>query len=75
VLGTLFRSTRFQSNETELVILVTPYLVRPVDERQVAAPTDGFVRPPTSNGSCSAPCTARASNPVATGLWDPRGSA
>ena len=32
VLGALFRSTRFQSNETELVILVTPYLVRPVDE-------------------------------------------
>ena len=46
VLGTLFRSTRFQSNETELVILVTPYLVRPVDEPQMAAPTDGL-RPPS----------------------------
>jgi pilus assembly protein CpaC len=42
VLGTLFRSTRFQSNETELVILVTPYLVRPFDEAKTTLPTDGF---------------------------------
>jgi pilus assembly protein CpaC len=46
VLGSLFRSTRFLSNETELVILVTPYLVRPVDEPKMAAPTDGL-RPPS----------------------------
>jgi pilus assembly protein CpaC len=45
VLGTLFRSTRFQSNETELVIIVTPYLVRPVDEPVMASPTDGFRAP------------------------------
>jgi pilus assembly protein CpaC len=45
VLGGLFRSTRFQRNETELVILVTPYLVRPADERQMAAPTDGYRAP------------------------------
>jgi pilus assembly protein CpaC len=45
VIGALFRSTRFQSNETELVILVTPYLVRPVDEPRMAAPTDGFRAP------------------------------
>ncbi len=32
VLGALFRSTRFQRNETELVILVTPHLVAPVDD-------------------------------------------
>jgi pilus assembly protein CpaC len=31
VLGELFRSNGFQRNETELVIIVTPYLVRPVD--------------------------------------------
>ena len=46
VLGTLFRSTRFQSNETELVILVTPYLVRPADAPQMATPGDGY-RPPS----------------------------
>jgi pilus assembly protein CpaC len=45
VLGTLFRSQRFQSNETELVILVTPYLVRPVSEPVLAAPTDGYKAP------------------------------
>lgn len=43
VLGALFRSDRFQRNETELVIIVTPYLVRPVsDPRQLVASTDGF---------------------------------
>jgi pilus assembly protein CpaC len=47
VLGALFRSDRFQRNETELVIIVTPYLVRPVsDPTRLAAPTDGF-RPAT----------------------------
>ena len=32
VLGSLFRSSRFQKNETELVILITPHLVLPVDD-------------------------------------------
>ncbi len=44
VLGTLFRSTKFQRNETELVIIVTPYLVRPVSG-QLALPTDGYRAP------------------------------
>ena len=42
VLGTLFRSTAFQRNETELIVAVTAFLVRPVDERSIALPTDGF---------------------------------
>ena len=46
VLGTLFRSTQFQRNESELVIIVTPYLVRPLNANQVVSPADGFV-PPT----------------------------
>ncbi len=47
ILGPLFRSSRFQRSETELVIIVTPYLVRPAsDPSQLAAPTDGF-RPAT----------------------------
>ncbi len=45
VLGTLFRSQRFQTNETELVIMVTPYLVRPVDEPVLASPVDGYEAP------------------------------
>ena len=42
ILGALFRSTSYQRNETELVIIVTPYLVRPVSGR-LALPTDGYV--------------------------------
>ena len=43
VLGALFRSTAFRRAETELVIIVTPYLVRPVsDPRLLQGPTDGF---------------------------------
>ena len=44
VLGQLFRSNLFQRNETELVIIVTPYLVKP-SATALAAPTDGFVLP------------------------------
>ncbi|WP_052402721.1 type II and III secretion system protein family protein [Muricoccus aerilatus] len=47
VLGALFRSDRFRRNETELVIIVTPYLVRPVsDPGSLVLPTDG-IRPAT----------------------------
>ena len=42
VLGSLFRSTSYQRGETELVIVVTPYLVNPVDANQIKLPTDGF---------------------------------
>ncbi len=46
VIGALFRSDKFQRQETELVILVTPYIVRPVsDPRRLAAPTDDYVPP------------------------------
>lgn len=40
ILGNLFRSKRFQRNETELVILITPYLVRPVSSQASATPLD-----------------------------------
>lgn len=43
ILGTLFRSTAFQNNQTELVILVTPYLVKPIsDPKKVQTPLDGY---------------------------------
>jgi pilus assembly protein CpaC len=45
VLGALFRSRDFQNDETELVVLVSAYLVEPTAESQLAAPTDGFVAP------------------------------
>ncbi|ODT31301.1 MAG: pilus assembly protein CpaC [Kaistia sp. SCN 65-12] len=42
VLGTLFRSRDFVRNETELVVIVTPYLVRPVARNDLAKPDDNF---------------------------------
>src|SRR4029077_7763902 len=46
ILGALFRSNRFRRNETELVMIVTPYIVRPVNAaQQLQGPTDGLVRP------------------------------
>jgi pilus assembly protein CpaC len=46
VLGALFRSQQFQNNQTELVILVTPYLVKPVAESdKLQTPVDGYVPP------------------------------
>lgn len=42
VLGTLFRSRDFVRNETELVIIVTPYLVRPTARNELARPDDNF---------------------------------
>ena len=45
IIGTLFRSTNFQKEETELVIIVTPRLVKPVRAAAMKVPTDR-VRPP-----------------------------
>lgn len=45
VLGNLFRSRGFQNNETELVILVTPHLVKPLDPENQHLPTDYYVEP------------------------------
>ncbi|MBO9711345.1 type II and III secretion system protein family protein [Sphingomonas sp.] len=45
VLGALFRSNAFQRNETELVIVITPYLVKPVNASEIALPTDGYRAP------------------------------
>ena len=42
MLGTLFRSRDFVRNETELVIIVTPYLARPVARNELAKPDDNF---------------------------------
>lgn len=42
VLGTLFRSRDFVRNESELVIIVTPYLARPVARNDLARPDDNF---------------------------------
>jgi pilus assembly protein CpaC len=45
ILGSLFRSNGFRRNETELVIVITPYLVKPVNANQIVLPTDGYRAP------------------------------
>ncbi|KAB2941788.1 MAG: type II and III secretion system protein family protein [Hyphomicrobium sp.] len=45
ILGTLFRSNDFQRHETELVVIVTPYMVRPVARQELARPLDGLGDP------------------------------
>ncbi|RYY25733.1 MAG: type II and III secretion system protein family protein [Sphingomonadales bacterium] len=45
ILGALFRSNSFQRNETELVIVITPYLVKPVNANEIRLPTDGYKAP------------------------------
>lgn len=45
ILGALFKSRDYQNNETELVVMVSAYLVDPTHETKIALPTDGFVPP------------------------------
>ncbi|MGF1477072.1 MAG: type II and III secretion system protein family protein [Geminicoccaceae bacterium] len=45
ILGALFRSSDFQRDESELVIVVTPYLVEPIRTAEVQAPTDNYRSP------------------------------
>jgi pilus assembly protein CpaC len=43
ILGALFRSRDFIKQETELVVIVTPYLVKPTSRQELATPADGLV--------------------------------
>ena len=45
ILGTLFRSRSFQKNETELIIIATPRLVKPLDTARQTLPTDFYHEP------------------------------
>jgi len=83
ILGNLFKSTSFQKHQTELVIVVTPYLVNPVDDSEIKLPTDGFNAPTTfqqvimnqdSDGASGAarpmPHAAQPASPPAVGVND-----
>jgi pilus assembly protein CpaC len=48
VLGQLFRSRDFQRNETELIVIATPYLVKPVARSALATPDQGLATPSDS---------------------------
>jgi pilus assembly protein CpaC len=62
ILGELFKSERFQRDESELVILVTPYVVQPVSSQLLAVPTDPAMGEPGSQrltmGGSRAPARA-----------------
>jgi len=45
ILGALFRSQSYQKGDTELVILVTPHLAKPLPKNKIKLPTDSFVEP------------------------------
>jgi pilus assembly protein CpaC len=49
ILGTLFRSRNFTSGQTELAVIVVPYIVNPVAEKQLASPDDRLA-PPSDGG-------------------------
>ena len=49
VLGSLFRSNQYRKGQTELVILVTPHLARPVAPGSIKLPTDKFIEPSDSD--------------------------
>ena len=42
ILGTLFRSRDYLNNQTELMVIVTPYIVRAVSPKDLSRPDDGF---------------------------------
>jgi pilus assembly protein CpaC len=50
VLGALFRSREFVRNESELVVIITPYLVRPVARNELSKPDDNFNPPSDGAG-------------------------
>jgi pilus assembly protein CpaC len=75
ILGRLFSSQDFINEQTELLIIVTPYIVNPVSRRELAAPTDGFAPPSDPEAILfgrlnrtfpNAPRTAQGAPPPAT---------
>ena len=67
ILGALFRSTKYRRAETELVIVVTPYLVRPVSN-QLALPTDGYRAPASGDMVLEGQSYRGVSGPAATSI-------
>jgi pilus assembly protein CpaC len=50
ILGTLFRSRDFVNRQSELVVIVTPYVVRAVAQKELSRPDDGFADAPDPQG-------------------------
>jgi pilus assembly protein CpaC len=45
ILGTLFKSRDFINNQSELCVIVTPYIVHAVAQKKLSRPDDGFANP------------------------------
>lgn len=73
ILGELFRSDSFNRQETELVIIVTPYVVKPVPANMIAAPTDPTFLPEGGSRLSMAPATVPGPSANAGGLVGPVG--
>jgi len=72
ILGALFRSDSFQRNETELVIVITPYLVDGVSNPdQLKLPTDNWKPPSDLERLLLLRQSARGSGPAAGGTAEP----
>ncbi len=67
ILGSLFRSVDFINNETELVIIATPYLVDPVAEMDLERPDNGFKIADDFNGTFMGQINAIYGNGDASG--------
>lgn len=76
ILGALFTSEKYQRQETELVILVTPYIVRPANAQNMSLPTDGILGTGMGAGSLSGTGTRPQGSPdTPTGDLGPVGGA
>ena len=53
ILGQLFRSQDFLNSQTELMVIVTPYIVRAVAQKELSRPDDGFAPASDSQSTCA----------------------
>jgi pilus assembly protein CpaC len=67
ILGQLFSSQSFRNDETELLILVTPHLAKPVDPRNIKLPTDNYVKPTDAEFYLLGRIEGRRAAPATTG--------
>ena len=55
VLGALFKSRDYVNRQTELVVLVTPYIVRAVAQKDLSKPDDGYADASDASGTPARP--------------------
>jgi len=72
IIGDLFKSDRFQRNQSELVIIVTPYIVSPVSGK-LAAPTDAVIEKTNPPGPAAANSNLPAAPPTAQSQMNQKG--